>query len=196
MLLVRHTVVIAAAVFVARAAMPAQEVAVRLAGDDLRVAAPKFHFLTGKPLESLRNGASVAFDIQVSILGDGRQTVLRRSFERFVFSYDLWEERFSITRMRSSRASASHLTAAGAEAWCLGGMALSVAGLPRDKPLHIRIDVRAQNGRQREEPEDDGLSLGALIEMFSRPARTGDPMQWRAESKPVLLSDVPKAPAL
>jgi hypothetical protein len=181
-------------VLTAQAALPGQEVAVRMAGDQLRVSAPKLHFLTGKPLESLRNGASVAFDIQVSILGDARQSVLRRSFERFVISYDLWEERFSVTRMRSSRASASNLSAASAEAWCLEAFSLPVAGLPQDNPFHVRIEVRAQNGRRREqEAEDEGLSLASLIELFSRPGRTGDPMQWRAESKPLRLSDLQKA---
>jgi hypothetical protein len=190
-------VVLAAAVVAARAALPAQEIVVRLAGDHLRVSAPKLRFLTGKPLESLRNGASVAFDIQVSILGDGRQTVLRRNFERFVISYDLWEERFSVARMRSTRSSASHLTALAAEAWCLDGFALPVAGLPRDKPLHVRVDIRAQNGRQRQENEgDEGLSLGALIDLFSRPARPGDPMHWRAESGPIRIAELQKAASL
>jgi hypothetical protein len=180
-------------VLAAQAALPGQEVAVRIAGNHLRISAPKLHFLSGKPLENLRNGATVAFDIQVSILGDGRQSVLRRSFERFVVSYDLWEERFSVTRMRSSRASASHLTAAAAEAWCLDGFSFPVAELPRSNPFHVRVDVRAQNGRQREEEQDDGLSLASLIELFSRPARTGDAMQWRAESKPLSVSDLQKA---
>jgi hypothetical protein len=186
------------AVVAARAALPAQEIVVRLAEDHLRVSAPKLHFLTGKPLESLRNGASVAFDIQVSILGDGRQTVLRRNFERFVVSYDLWEERFSVTRMRSTRSAASHLTAQAAEAWCLDGFALPVTGLPRDRPLHVRVDVRAQNGRQRQanQEEEESLSLGALIDLFSRPARPGDPMHWRAESGAFRIPELQKAATL
>jgi hypothetical protein len=174
-------------------ASSAQDLSVRLAGDQLRISAPKLHFLIGKPLENLRNGASVAFDVQVSILGDARQSVLRRSFERFVLSYDLWEERFSVTRMRSSRASASHLTAPAAETWCLDAFFLPVAGLPQDRPFHVRVDVRAQSGRRQEEAEEEGISLGALIELFSRPARPGDPLQWRAESKALMLRDLQKA---
>ncbi|MGH9626855.1 MAG: hypothetical protein ACRD7E_00605, partial [Bryobacteraceae bacterium] len=39
----------------------AEDLLVRLVGEDLRVAAPKLNFLAGKPLERLRNGHSVAF---------------------------------------------------------------------------------------------------------------------------------------
>ena len=41
--------------------LAAQSLGVRLDGDDLRIAAPQFHFLTGKSLEKLKDGASVAF---------------------------------------------------------------------------------------------------------------------------------------
>src|SRR5688572_24208583 len=102
----------------------AAELTVRSTGDALKVAAPNFHFLSGKPLSRIRDGNAVSFDFQLSVLADSRTSVLRRTFERFVISYDLWEERFSVTRMRSSQASASRLTVEAAEAWCLDGIAL------------------------------------------------------------------------
>lgn len=170
-------------------AAASQDVEVRLIADRLQVTAPGLHFLTGKPLEQLRNGASVAFDIQVSILADSRQTVLHRSFDRFVLSYDVWEEKFSIARMRSTSNSALRLSASAAEAWCVSRFQLVTAGLPQDKPLWVRIDVRANEGRERrtaaeaaDATEDPGFSLANLIELFSRPARTRTVPQWRAES--------------
>ena len=39
-----------------------QEVDLRVVNDHLQVSAPGLHFLAGKPLEQLRNGASVAFE--------------------------------------------------------------------------------------------------------------------------------------
>jgi hypothetical protein len=174
------------------APLPAQEVSVRVSGDQLQVAAPGLNFLTGKPLERLRNGAAVRFDVQVSLLADSRLSVLRRSFERFIISYDLWEEKFSVTRMRSSRATVSHLTAPAAEAWCLNNISIHTAGLPQDKPFHVRIDIRAQNGREdtsmRE--EDENLSLATLIDLFSRNARQHGDAQWRAESALVKLAEL------
>jgi hypothetical protein len=178
------------ACLIARAILVAQDASLRLAGEELRIAAPKLNFLSGKPLETLRNGSAVTFDIQVSILTDGKITVLRRNFERFVVSYDLWEERFSVTRMRSTRASASRLTAQQAEAWCLERFSFASAGLPSDKPLWVRIDVGAKDGRDRLEATDEGLSLFTLIDLFSKSARPSGPMQWRAESQATTLAEL------
>jgi hypothetical protein len=168
---------------------------VRYDSGNVRITGQAFRFLEGKPLESLRNGLSVAFDIQVSVLADSRQSVLRRSFERFVVSYDLWEERFSITRMRTTRASASHLTARAAEEWCLDKLAIPATGLPHDKPVWFRVDVRAGAGRQPaqdEQESDTAFSLSSLIELFSRPVKPNSGMHWRAESEPVVLAELRK----
>jgi hypothetical protein len=125
------------------------------------------------------------------LYGENRQSVLRRGFERFVISYDLWEEKFSATRMRTARASASHLTAEAAESWCLDNIAVPIAGLPVDKPIYVRLDIRAEEPKDRRSSEDgEGISLSRLIEIFSRAGTPLPGMQWRAESGPVLLQNI------
>src|SRR6266545_553131 len=68
-------------------------------GDDIHVAAPQLHFLSGKSLERLKNGAAVSFLSQLTLSTDANATVYRRRPERFVVSYDLWEERFSVVSL-------------------------------------------------------------------------------------------------
>jgi hypothetical protein len=182
---------VAAFLLAAAASGLAQEVQVRLINDRLLFSAPGLHFISGKPLEQLRNGNSVAFDVQVSLLTDNRQTVLRRSFERFVLSYDVWEEKFSVTRMRSTGSAASHLTGRAAEAWCLDRFALVTAGLPVDRPIWARIDVRAAEGRDRASgSDDDALSLATLIDLLSRPGKPRGTSQWRVESAPFQIASL------
>lgn len=180
--------VLAAPMFTA--ATRAQDVAVRAAGDQLQVSAPSVRFISGKPLDILRNGAAVAYDIQLSVLADNRQPPLRRAFERFVISYDLWEERFTVSRLRSTRSSASHLTALQAESWCLDRFSIPFAGLPQDRPLWVRLDIRASNGRDTQPLDDEGLSIATLIELFSRPGKTPGVTHWRADSEPFKIADL------
>ena len=104
-------------IVVSRARAAAAPLTVTWDGDDIHIAAPQLHFLSGKALERLKNGAAVGFLSQLTLSTDGNKTIYRRRPERFVVSYDLWEERFSVVTMGSARRSASHLTAAGAEAW-------------------------------------------------------------------------------
>ena len=159
-------------------------------GDDLHVAAPELHFLAGKPLDRLRDGAAVAFLTQLTLTTDNFATSLRRTPERFVFSYDLWEEKFSVTKLGEEQRTASHLSAAAAEAWCLDNVAISSTGLPQDRPFWLRFDLRAA------EPKDEaavigesGLNLTRLIEIFSRRPRDEQP-QWTASAGPLRLGDL------
>src|ERR1700722_14091477 len=86
-------------------------------GDNLHVAAPGLHFLTGKPLERLRDASTVAFLSQITLFSDDHVTVFRRMPERIIVSYDLWEEKFAVTVRGSAARSMSHMGAAQAENW-------------------------------------------------------------------------------
>ena len=174
---------------IAAAGALAQSLQVTQAEDQVRIAAPEFHFIKGKPLERLRNGNSVPFDFQLSVLGEGKTSVIHRAFERFVISYDLWEQTYSVSRLRSSRTQVSHLTAPQAEAWCLEGIAVETARLPKDQPLWFRLEVRAQEPKANDPAFDEtGMSLIGLIDVFSRAARDRSSRdQWRIESGPLRL---------
>src|ERR1039458_3590369 len=86
-------------VFPARCAQPIE---VTFDGDNLHVSAPSLHFLTGKPLERLKDAATVVFLSQLTLFGENRDVAIRRVPERFVVSYDLWEEKFSVTQLGST----------------------------------------------------------------------------------------------
>jgi hypothetical protein len=188
---VRYPQYLSVAAFAACLCVLAQDLVLRHTADALLVTAPRLHFLTGKPLERMRNGASVTYDMQLSILSENRQYVLRRGFERFVVSYDLWEEKFSATRMRTARTSASHLTAEAAESWCLDHLSVPASGLATEKPVYVRLDIRAQEPKDRRSIDDDAsISLSRLIEIFSRAGNPASGTQWRAEAGPISLQNL------
>jgi hypothetical protein len=166
-----------------------QELVVRSADDELHVAAPQIHFLKGKPLELIHNGNAVPYDFQLSVLAESKSVVLRRVFDRFVFSYDLWEEKFSVMRMRGTRVQASNMSAPQAEAWCVEKMSMPLSGLPADQPLWVRLEVRSQDPHDRTATDTEGMSLKALIDLFSTASRGRQPQYWRAEAGPLKLAD-------
>jgi hypothetical protein len=166
------------------------ELAVRPSGDELHVAAPRLHFLTGKSLQRLHDGAAVPFDFQLTVAAGSRNNVVARALERFVVSYDVWEEKFSVVRLRDLRKSGSHLSAGAAEAWCLDNIFASSANLPAGQPLRAHLEIRAAEQKETAiMPQNNGISLTALIEVFSRPTR---PQQehWALESAPFRLADL------
>jgi len=181
-----------AVIWAALGAAPQASLVPRLNGDTLLVRAAGLRLLEGKPLERLKNGVAVSFDMELSLLSVVDRSTLRRAFERFTFSYDLWEEKFSVVR-RGVMRQASRLTAEAAGAWCLDNIAAPVAGLAPDRRFIARLEARLADSRDpKPDVQEPGFSLTALVEVFSRPARGREP-QWTLESGPVRLADLTNA---
>jgi hypothetical protein len=160
------------------------------ASGEIRVTAASLHFLTGQSLSRLHDGATVPFDFQLVVFtGSGtsgsQNTVVARALERFVVSYDVWDEKFSVVRVRDFHRSAMRLSAAGAESWCLENLFVPAASLPAGQPLWARLEIRTAESKEPL-PADSGINLSTLIEIFSRPSR---PQQdrWSVESAPFQL---------
>src|SRR5436309_2671275 len=117
--------------------LSAQSLKVRLDGDDLRVAAPQIKFLNGRALERLKDGATVVFLAQLSLSSEINAPAIKRAVDRFVVSYDVWEQKFSVTQTGMEHRTVSHLSSGAAESWCLDNLALGIGGLAPDKPFWL-----------------------------------------------------------
>jgi hypothetical protein len=165
-----------------------QGLLVRRVGGDIHVSAPSLHFLTGKSLARLRDGAAVPFDFQLVITSCSKNNVVARALERFTVSYDVWEEKFSVVRMSDLHRSSLRMPASGAESWCLDHIVIPAAAVPSGQQLWARLEIRSAEAK---EPPDtgSGINIATLIEIFSRPSR---PQQdrWSVESAPFQLADL------
>jgi len=181
----------AAALGASRAFTAAGALSLKWDGDQLRISAVPFRFLQGKVLEQLRDGAPVTVDMQTSLLVNNRAAVFRRALGRFVFSYDLWEEKFAVVRLLPERRSASRLTKEAAETWALENLPVSTSGLAPGRDFWVRIELIIED---RKDPpplvtSGGGISLAALIELFSRTSRPQPPRP-TAEAGPFRLQDL------
>jgi hypothetical protein len=160
-------------------------------GDDLHVTAPQLHFLSGKSLSRLQDGAAVTFLSQLTIFGDNRGTVWRHAHERLTVSYDVWEEKFSVV-LGSANRRVSRLTATAAEAWCLDNLAISALGLSPERPFWLRLELRTADPKDLSTlMGDPGISISGLIEIFSRKPGAGDE-PWMLNAGPLRLSGLPR----
>lgn len=194
-------VVSAGAVLVrpAFAVSPAMHIlGLRMDGDFLRLMPLHLNFLSGKPLERLKEGASIAFLGQVSITTSegANANIVGRSVARFALSYDIWEEKFSVTRIGAdSRKTVSHLTAAATEAWCIENLGIDRNQVPGDRPFFVQLDLRAEDPRdQNGVIGDPGINITRLIEVFSRQPRGTQP-RWLAAGGPFTVAELKKSEA-
>ena len=164
-------------------------------GDNIHVAVPDLHFLTGKPLERLRNADTVTFLTQLTVYSDEHGTIFRRIPERLVVSYDLWEQKFSVTIPGPYKRSVPSLTAPQAEAWCFDQLAVSALGLAPDRPFWLKFELRTTERRELAGlVGDSGISLSSLIDIFSHP--TGGDLYWSRSAGPLRLRDLPRTRAI
>lgn len=167
----------------------------QLDGDFLHVSAPNFSFLNGKPLQRLKDGAAVAFIAQLTVSTSPNYVIADAHSEaRFAISYDIWEERFSITKITDhpdQRLTVSHLQGPAAEAWCMNNLAIHRSELPADRPFYIQLDLRVEDPRDTAGViGEGGISLVAgMVQLFSRPARDQQ-AHWLLNSGQVRLEDL------
>jgi hypothetical protein len=157
-------------------------------GDTLHVSSPTVHFLTGKPLMRLKDGATVVFLSQITLYSDAYVTVLRRPpVERFIVSYNIWEDdKFSVT---SGLRSASNLSLAATEAWCQESLTINTVGVGPDQPFWLQLDLRPTSPKELSSVLNGSwLSLGKLIELFGRKPGADEPQSWRVG--PLRLHDL------
>ena len=151
----------------------AQSLTVRIEGPQLRIAAPRLHFLVGEALNRLHDGATVKYELQLDAKADRNGRILARTQEQFAVSYDLWEEKFAVTKLGSPPRSISHLSAAAAEAWCIDNVAIPVAALGSNQSVWVRLDYRVDDsGPTTEQSDNSSFTLTGLIDIFSRRTRS------------------------
>jgi len=181
--------------------MWAEELTLHPRNGELHIAAPRVHFISGSSLERLKNGSAISYDFQLTLSSGSRANVMNRTIQRFVVSYDLWEEKYSVIKLRPSlrgpaapppneRRSASHLSSEAVEAWCVDNIALPLAGVSSTEQLWVRLEIRTSD--QSDPPSlfgESGVALSRLIEIFSRPARS-DQQHWSAEAGPIRLTEL------
>jgi hypothetical protein len=114
---------------------------------------------------------------------------------RFALSYDIWEERFSVTRMGErpdSRRSVSHLSLQAAQNWCLDNLTIDRSLIPPDRLFYVRLDLRLEDPRdQLGIVGEPGINITRLIEIFSRPARSAQ-QPFLLRNGPFRLADLRK----
>jgi hypothetical protein len=176
-------------------ALAAEDLILSTQDNRLEFAAPRLHFLVGKPLERLRNAAEVSFAFHITLFSGNQTHKLKETASRFVVSYDLFEETFSVTKLVTPRRTARHLTNISAEAWCLREMSMDVSGVGVKEPLWARLEIRAEDTKDGGLPfgrgniTDSGISLTSLIDIFNRPPAVTQ-AHFIVETGPVTLDEL------
>ena len=137
----------------------------------LQVRGTGLRLIEGVVADHLKDGRSVRVDFEMTILDKAQGTPITQNRQSFILSFDLWEQRYAVTRNGAPPRSISHLVARDAESWCLENMALPLTALgrfARDLPFWIQVDFRVQDQPPTAADAESPFTLRTLIDVFSR----------------------------
>ena len=164
----------------------AQSATVTKVNDTLHVRAPEFRFLQGRTLTQVRDGRTARLDVRLELLGRSNGPVLAQVEQAFDVSFDLWEERFAVTRLGKPARSVSHLTSTAAEAWCLENVTIPASAIQADRrgAVWMRLVLKArEDAPARQTDEEGGFSIRIMIDALGRRAER--------EAQPLVLEAGP-----
>jgi hypothetical protein len=166
-------------------------------GDNLRVSAPGLHFLTGKPLQRLKDGATVVYLAQLGLFEDAGflRPIRLAPIDRFAVSYDIWDQgKFSVTMLNPTPRTSPNLSAGATELWCLENMAISTSNLAQEQRFYLRLEMRTADQRDLSSVvAGPGISLTELVLRLGKKAGVDDP-KWIREAGPLRLTDLVRMP--
>ena len=162
---------LAALAAVALVRLSAQTLSATVVADAVHVRAPDFRFLQGDVLMRLHDGRAARIDMRLDILARRDGPSVAHAEQGFNLSFDLWEERFAVTRIGQPPRTVTHLTSTAAEAWCLDNVMVPVVslGTARAEPLWLRLTLRVHDDTPPPDVdvELNGLSMRRLIDALS-----------------------------
>jgi hypothetical protein len=148
----------------------AQSAALTRVNDLLHVRAPELRFLQGRVLTQLRDGRTARLDVRLELLGRANGPVLTQTEQAFNVSFDLWEERFAVTRLGQPPRSVSHLTSTAAEAWCLENITVPMSAIQAERrgAVWMRLRLQARDDAPARQSDESGFSIRILIDALGR----------------------------
>ena len=113
-------------------------------GDNLHISSLGVHFLQGKSLNRLKEGATVEYVATVGLLRDQFATPFKRSEHHFFVSYDVWGagDVFAVWTPGPPARRATNLSLSGTETWCLERLAMATVGIPRNEQFWLQLELR------------------------------------------------------
>jgi hypothetical protein len=174
----------------ANAPARAQSLLLERRGDHLHIAAPQLHFLSESATQKLRNGSTVTYVLTLTVAQEHSRKPVFFLQKRFVVSFDLWEEKYSVVQRGLENHSASRMNTAAAEAWCFENMPIPVSFVLERQPFMVRLECSMDSGEEKEAGENhSSLTLAGLIDIFSR-KRQEEPSRWEAIAGPLRLEEL------
>jgi len=171
----------------------AETLKVHLNGDQLHVDAPDLRFLSQSALTRLREGATVIYRFRVTISASKTGKATAEYTYHCVFSFDILEEKFKVSRQEPGYRSASHLSESAARDLCLDSLTIPVANLNTSEMFWVSVEYQMEDRQSSAERAASRSVLDSLVTIFGQKNKSTPPPPDMLRGGPFRMEDLRKA---
>ena len=149
---------------------------VHLNGEQLHMEAQELRFLSQAAQARLHDGATVIYRFRL-LLSDSRNgSAVAEYTYHCVFSFDILEEKYKVSRQEPGYRTASHLSESAARDLCLDSLTIPVASISTTSSFWISMEYQMEDRQSGSDGNDSRSVLDTLVNIFGQRNKTPQPV--------------------
>ena len=149
---------------------------VHLNGDQLHMEARELRFLSQTAQARLHDGATVIYRFRLLVSDSRNGSAVAEYTYHCVFSFDILEEKYKVSRQEPGYRTASHLSENAARDLCLDSLTIPAASLSTNSSFWISMEYQLEDRQSGVERSDSHSVLDTLVNIFGQRNKTPQPV--------------------
>lgn len=149
---------------------------VHLNGDQLHMEARDLRFLSQTAQARLHDGATVIYRFRLLVSDSRNGSAVAEYTYHCVFSFDILEEKYKVSRQEPGYRTASHLSENAARDLCLDSLTIPAASLSTNSSFWISMEYQLEDRQSGVERSDSHSVLDTLVNIFGQRNKTPQPV--------------------
>jgi hypothetical protein len=153
----------------------AESLKVRLEGDQLHIVAPDLRFFSQAALARLHDGATVMYRFRLIVSSTKSGDAYAEYTWHCLFSFDILEEKYKVSRIEPGYRSASHLSESSARDLCLDSLLIPVAGVSPSISFWISMVYEMEDLKSGGKRDNSPSILDTMVDIFGQRKKPPQP---------------------
>jgi hypothetical protein len=149
---------------------------VHLNGEQLHVEAHDLRFLSPAAQARLHDGATVIYRFRLLVSASRNGDAAAEYTYHCVFSFDILEEKYKVSRQEPGYRAASHLSENAARDLCLDSLMIPAASISTHSSFWISMEYQMEDRQSNIDRSDSHSVLDSLVNIFGQRDKTPQPV--------------------
>jgi hypothetical protein len=165
---------------------------VHMNGEQLHIEAHDLRFLSQAAQSRLHDGATVIYRFRL-LVSDSRNGEAAAEYTyHCVFSFDILEEKYKVSRQEPGYRTASHLSESAARDLCLDSLTIPAASISTNSSFWIAMEYQMEDRQSNMDHGDSHSVLDTLVNIFGQRNKAPQPVDM-LKGGPFRMDDLRKS---